>query len=101
MLVVLDAFSGRPNPTWEIPEDKAATFLRRISSLPVSQAALSVPDLGYRGFVINSDSSIIRVYRGQVTVTRDGRIQTFQDNNGIEKDLATEARAKGYGAILG
>jgi|HubBroStandDraft_4_1064222.scaffolds.fasta_scaffold44553_3 hypothetical protein len=49
--VVMDVFSGRPNPTWNLEGQLDEELVRRLRSLHPAgrQKALTPPDLGYRG----------------------------------------------------
>jgi len=53
--VVLDIFSGRPNPTWPLAGNRAAEWLSRLEALPPATEADAAepPGLGYRGFVVS------------------------------------------------
>lgn len=54
MIVTLDVFSGRPNPTWQLSEKQANQLFERVTdrALIDSQAVDGV--LGYRGLVISA-----------------------------------------------
>ena len=46
-------FSGRPNPTWTIPEEMAATLAAAISALEqITPRPTEPPGLGYSGLVL-------------------------------------------------
>lgn len=69
MVVELDAFSGRPNPRWQVTKSEAAEFARLIAGLEPAPGAPSPGPLGlgYRGFrVEGSAGEAHRVYRGLV-----------------------------------
>lgn len=71
MLVELDVFSGRPNPRWELDEQRSQELRqleRRLT--PARQAAPEPPGLGYRGFVHSDASGQVRAYRGYVKTPR-------------------------------
>jgi len=67
MLVELDAFSGRPNPRWELDEPSSQQ-LRQLQGRLTSplESAPEPPGLGYRGFVYSDGSGKVRAYRGSV-----------------------------------
>jgi hypothetical protein len=65
MRVELDIFSGRPNPVWVLDTAQEAEIRGRIARLKPSSAKVSVPGLGYRGFIVH-DVGEMRFYRGQV-----------------------------------
>jgi len=50
--VELDAFSGRPNPAWELSAADTATLTGMIGSLQPSPAVDLPTPLGYRGFLV-------------------------------------------------
>jgi hypothetical protein len=72
--VVLDVFSGRPNPTWTLDSEEVAEFLQRLNGLQfgLPSEAVKPPALGYRGFLAQAAngqtelSEPIRVYGGTV-----------------------------------
>ena len=69
MLVELDAFSGRPNPRWQLSESEAAELARLIADLQPAPGTSSLrpPGLGYRGFRLQGSSGeTYRVYRAFV-----------------------------------
>ena len=54
-IVTLDVFSGRPNPTWLLPDDHHAKLTERLNAVqqPTAQKASGVlGGLGYRGFTV-------------------------------------------------
>lgn len=100
MEVELDAFSGRSNPTWTLPADKAARVRDALARLPATDAAPRPEGLGYRGFVIRHAGTEARVYRGMIDVTEEGANRTLLDSAGIEAQLAEEARQRGLSDIV-
>jgi len=98
--IELDAFSGRPNPRWELTGAQAAEFLTLLRALPPAQGRhLTAEGLGYRGFVVSAnDGQVngyddIRVYRGTVLSRRGDRAETFSDPERIlERWLLRSAR---------
>ncbi|MCX6952110.1 MAG: hypothetical protein NTV51_08075 [Verrucomicrobia bacterium] len=57
LTVTLNVFSGRPNPTWTVPEGAAAELSERLSKLTSTlnlKPAGGVSTLGYRGFSVRS-----------------------------------------------
>ena len=72
--VTLDAFSGRPNPAWQLTGAEAANLLAFLKTLPASAASPATQEaLGYRGMLIDlTDASAgatqrWRVFNGMVT----------------------------------
>lgn len=101
MQVELDAFSGRPNPTWTLPAGTSADLLSKISSLSEVSDAATPPDLGFRGFVLRAGDRTIRVYRGRVIVEEHGVKHIYRDTAGIEPELKADARQHGFEAVVG
>ena len=69
MVVELDAFSGRPNPRWQLTEREAAELAQLIAGLEPAPGAPSPrpPGLGYRGFRLKgSAGETYWVYRDLV-----------------------------------
>jgi hypothetical protein len=88
MIVTLDAFSGRPNPSWRISDKDNARLLERVSGRALASAMeteVNVP-LGPRGFIISavSDDDV-----------PEGVPQTFRVGSGVQK-----AAAESRGAVL-
>jgi hypothetical protein len=84
--VELDAFSGRPNPRWELTDTQAAEFLARLRSLqPTKDSHRANEGLGYRGFVVRAKSEPvdgfdqIRLYRETVLARHGDRDETLND----------------------
>jgi hypothetical protein len=79
MLVELDIFSGRPNPTWELDEQAARTLRELHQELwGVDERPPEPPGLGYRGFVYTLNGRSWRAFNGWVfapdrTTLDDGR----------------------------
>ena len=106
--VELDAFSGLPNPRWNLTEEQTAGFLTRFRAL---RTARDVPStgggLGYRGFVVRPNTGTvngydeIRLYHGTVRARRGDRVETFSDSDrGLERWLLDSARGHVDESIL-
>lgn len=104
--VVLDVFSGRPNPSWELDPSESGELLQQLSPLPETDKNKSVfnDGLGYRGFVISvtgadaatSLPATIRVYKGFVLMNE----KVFSDQHSVEKKLMEQGRNKGFAHII-
>jgi hypothetical protein len=99
--VELDAFSGRPNPTWTLPPQPSSELLRKLKSLPATSDAIVLPDLGFRGFVLRWQDRTVRVYQGRVVVEAPGLDRVYRDTAGVEAILVEHARQQGYGNVVG
>jgi len=56
MRVMLDIFSGRPNPSWKLSPDDVIQLRERLADRFVAPPEATPPALGFRGFVVVSDS---------------------------------------------
>lgn len=56
MIVTLDVFSGRPNPSWKLSSKDAKSFLERFARKSVAAADQADNVLGYRGTVVSASS---------------------------------------------
>ena len=98
--VELDIYSGRPNPSWALPDTLVAPLLREIEKLPTVAGQEMFEGLGYRGFSVNfspknGDSTFtLRVHRQLVRVQKAGAA-TFRidPDRAVEKMLIESARA--------
>jgi hypothetical protein len=99
--VELDAFSGRPNPVWQMTETEARDVAARLQYLAPSSDTLPQATLGYRGFYLRDDDSVLYITRGLVAVVKDGRAsRVYRDMLGVEGALKRQARARSYGGIV-
>lgn len=105
MIIELDVFSGRPNPTWSLSAEQIMELLEALQDLPPADKLSQEIGLGYRGFLIlNPDRAgglapHIRIYGGIVTMTNDHE-QSYRDVHGIEHRLLLQASQHGYKAIV-
>jgi len=92
--IELDAFSGRPNPRWTLPEPQGSAFMARLHALPPVPGAAAPDGLGYRGFIVRPEPNVeVRVYRGMVIVRRGDSSETFGDqDHALERLLLGSAR---------
>ena len=102
MIVELDIFSGRPNPTWDLSKDQADEFASRLTDLPPCDRVPTVGGLGYRGFEVRNPGeradlpARIRVLHGFIYLVEDARTRCFVDEKGIEPWLMEQAEAQGF-----
>jgi hypothetical protein len=97
--VELDAFSGLPNPVWELPASLADNILTRLRALRPAPQPGPGDGLGYRGFVIRATGDSlggydeIRITRGSVLAQRGDRRDAFSDpDRSLERLLLESAR---------
>jgi hypothetical protein len=108
ILVELDAFSGRPNPRWELSGPQATEFVTQLRALPPApDARLSEDGLGYRGFIVRSTEGSLngyeelRLYRGTALARQGGRTTAFSDpDRNLERRLLDSARGRVPDAVL-
>lgn len=55
MRVVMDVFSGRPNPQWQLTPAEARELRDRLAARPSVPLAMPPPILGLRGFVVEAE----------------------------------------------
>ena len=93
--VELDAFSGQPNPRWDLAPADGEAFLTALRALRPERAGARAPDgLGYRGIVVRTNGEEIRLYRGMVFARRGGRVDVFADpERALERGLIRSAPA--------
>lgn len=86
VVVTLDVYSGRPNPTWALAEGMAVEFLRRLHALDGSKAApREFENLGYRAVSAEFQDEtkgtvIVKASRGIVTLDRAGQQFHYVDS---------------------
>lgn len=98
--IELDAFSGRPNPTWVASTESSRAMLRALSALPEAPGRPEPEHLGYRGFILRQQGLHARVYDGHVTVVRNGATRTFVDSAGLEQQLVADAGQRGLASVI-
>lgn len=54
MEITLDVFSGRPNPTWSLPDDEAKQLIERTAGRALAAADGGPAGLGFRGFLVSA-----------------------------------------------
>jgi hypothetical protein len=100
--VELDAFSGRPNPTWQMTEAEVRDIETRLRDLPASAQQLPQSTLGYRGFYIrNGDGRRVYVTHGLIAFMAGGEPRRiFRDAHDVEAALKAQARARDYAGVV-
>jgi hypothetical protein len=56
MIVTLDVFSGRPNPTWTLSDKDERELISRVAGKAVSAVHESEGHLGFRGYIVSTAS---------------------------------------------
>lgn len=99
--VELDAFSGRPNPRWNLDEDTSAQPVEQLQTLLVTRSSVSVqPGLGYRGFILHGADFTARVFGGVVQVNRGEMRASYRDTKGIEDGSRADAAERSFGSVV-
>ena len=100
MHVILDIFSGQPNPRWELSQEQTSQFLKKIMKLQTKEnyhADSSKNELGYRGFIVeeaNFAQKLRRfyIYNGIVNVIENNSSYALEDKEySIERWLLQTA----------
>lgn len=103
--VVLNIFSGRPNPSWPLSTAQIADLSGRLANQPDAEP-VEPPGLGYRGFIVRNSArdpqlpAEVRVYNGVISSTIGGARRITRDTAGVEDWLLAQAREQGHGAAL-
>ncbi|HEU5162708.1 MAG TPA: hypothetical protein VFV54_06165 [Thermoanaerobaculia bacterium] len=102
--VELDAFSGRPNPTWSLTPAEVRDVAKRLRDLPATDRHRPDTILGYRGFRIANPGDAAGVPKS-VYVSRGGLIRigeraTYLDAHDLERALIEQAKRRGHGAVF-
>lgn len=107
--VVLQVFSGRPDPSWPLEPDEMGAVAERIAAARRSEGTKEPPPpvLGYRGFRVENGAGLeelpeaLTVWRGVIVATeRDGGVSTWPDAADLEGWLLEDARRRGHGELL-
>ena len=102
MQVEVDAFSGRPNPHWNLTPQEADEFVKLFQSLPQHKGEGSVKEgLGYRGLIVTKPGENIQGYneilisQGLVVARRNSQSKQFTDKGrGLERWLFQTGRGR-------
>jgi hypothetical protein len=91
MEIILDIFSGRPNPTWKLNEDETKEFVAKFKSLkPGDSEKRPFKGLGYRGFKVTGfqDYDLLTVWKDVVEGQRGEKTFHWRDGQkSLEKYL--------------
>jgi len=106
MQVILDVFSGRPNPSWELTSQEASELARRLIGLVPANRKLPEGGLGYRGLTLANPHKMagvpveVRVFQGIIGMWKHGHLTSYSDRNNVEDWLLELARQRGHGDLL-
>lgn len=102
--VILDIFSGRPNPRWTLVGEQEAELLERIERIQtpsLSKAPGVTGKLGYRGFVLNRSS--ISPEGGMKAIVHEGVLDFGHEQESRvadDRDLETWLLGTASGPVL-
>jgi hypothetical protein len=106
IVVRLQIFSGRPDPTWVLEGSVAQDVAERLRSALKSESVHTPPQggLGYRGFRITGlDPTLpqeVEVFSGVIIERTRGDPRGWPDANHLERVLLEQARERGFGNVL-
>ena len=106
--VIVDMFSGQPNPTWTLTERQVTALVKLLGKDYRKKSAVKFrkpPGLGYRGFIISNPGGrkglprALRVYKGVINIREQGakkrsEVYSIGDMNRIEAWLMEQAAQK-------
>jgi hypothetical protein len=109
--VVLDVYSGRPNPTWRLAPAGTQALAAQVAALPATEPVSLPEPLGYRGFGVwwielESESTVhVDAFRGVVVeYAGDAVIYRADPQRQVERWLLERGRpylqAPVYQAVL-
>jgi hypothetical protein len=83
MQVILQVYSGRPSPAWDLAPSEAAELRDRLAALPPTATDAPVGGLGYQGFKVNSGVATgfdeLTVFGGVVVESASGTTRNLAD----------------------
>ena len=103
--VMLDIFSGRPNPRWQLSEEQSKVLKLKLSVLPAGEWRKPTA-LGYRGIRVSNVGGVeglperIRAYDGVLAIVDREETNYYADINGVENWLINQAREEGFGEAI-
>jgi len=113
IIAIVDMYSGRPNPSWELNEPQVEEFRRMLESSRATEPPSGQPfdGLGYRGVqILNRDREADLPYRVDATggflriIERPGdeasAVHTHSDEQGIERWVLEQAEARDLGRSI-
>jgi len=106
MQVILNVFSGRPDPSWELTSQDASELARRLLGLVPARQTLPESGLGYRGLIVANPDRLaglpvqVLVFHGIIGIWNDEHVLSYSDRNHLEDWLLELARQQGHGALV-
>lgn len=96
--IVMDIFSGNPNPAWVLSEADGIVFLNRFTMLPKASAKELSNNLGYRGFIVQmtngTEKSLIQIQNGTVQLSQgDTNVYYSDQDRDLERLLLNSGKS--------
>jgi hypothetical protein len=106
MKVILNVFSGRPDPCWDLTAEEASALARYLSDLLPARRTLPEGNLEHRGLTVANPDRLaslpvqIQVFQGIIGVWENGYPTYYHDLHHVEDWLIELARQRGYESLL-
>jgi len=103
--IMLNIFSGRPNPRWRLSDEQVNDLQARLRALPEA-APVVPPGLGYRGFIITNHGndprlpSRIEAFAPVLTIANAQGTSYYRDVNNVKGWLIDQARERSLGDVI-
>jgi len=98
MIVEMDIFSGRPNPSWELAPEQMQELQQKVSALRWQNVPARVFDgLGYRGLIVrypDDPASFLKVGFGLVLRSDDRVTTAYDEGRAFERWLLATGKGK-------
>ncbi|HWQ18652.1 MAG TPA: hypothetical protein VN455_02665 [Methanotrichaceae archaeon] len=82
---MLDVYSGRENPNWNLTSSEEETFLKSLQALNRTETEFASTGLGYRGFIVEGTGlkgyDRVSVYKGVVLAQAGESSSRFEDRD--------------------
>lgn len=94
---ILDIFSGRPNPMWNLSDDEIEKLKTNLKDLPSAKPRKRF-GMGYRGFIILNNAVAdfplkVEINDGVLAILDEERLVYKEDANRIEEWLLNRVRS--------
>lgn len=103
--IILDIFSGRPNPEWELSEGDTKILKEKLIDLPVAKSQ-NYNILGYRGIIIHNPDRVmdlpenLRIFNGTIIRRVDKESVYHEDKNNIEEWILSQEKAQEFKEVI-
>jgi hypothetical protein len=108
VVVFLQVFSGREDPSWALDDDQLAAVAQFVNRARDERSHKEPPRpvLGYKGFRVENRARaaglppVFTVWRGSLVAQAPGGIEVWEDVADLEGWLLEDARRRGYEELL-